>query len=158
MKTMWRTLIDNLRPDCTFFAPANERAIERSEEALQIALPDELKNFLLESDGLISPEGNKIIWCIEEIQWENENVRGMSQWHQLYMPFDNLVFFSGNLFCNFKPTLPQFGFAYGILKIGDSYNGIFAWSDDDSRMRIASDLKGYLESSLIGELQPWWLE
>lgn len=156
MGVMWRNTINKLQSGCIYSPPAQHSAIQRVEQSLALQLPRELNEFLRDSDGLADADGHKIIWSIEEILVENEAMRGMSQYQQVFMPFGHLLFFSGNTFSRFNPHLIEFGFAYGMPLIDDSYHGIFSWEQDDSRIRVATDLNDFLQSALAGELKEWW--
>ena len=156
MDDMWRNTINKLQSGCLYRPPAQHSAIERVEQSLALQLPPDLNEFLRHSDGLIDAEGHKIIWSIEELLEENQAMRSMYQYQQVFMPFDHLLFFSGNTFSRFNPHLVEFGFAYGMTRLGDAYPAIFSWEQDDSRIRVATDLKDFLQSALAGELKDWW--
>ena len=49
---MWRELIQSLEPEATFFPPATAIDIAEVETALEVALPDDLKSLLTESNGV----------------------------------------------------------------------------------------------------------
>ena len=48
----WKQLAKSYARDAKFARPATESAMAAVEQALRVRLPDKLRDFLLESDGL----------------------------------------------------------------------------------------------------------
>ena len=71
-------------------------AIAAVEGGLGLALPTELKTFLLESDGLVADYGADVVWSALEILRRNLEMRDAEGFRELYMPFENLLFFGGD--------------------------------------------------------------
>jgi hypothetical protein len=143
---MWLELISKLSDDCEFNLPAAFAEILAVEESLVVALADELKGLLKETNGVNDKYGSGLIWSIERIQHDNIEFRTTEDFKDLYMPFDSLLFFAdaGN----------GDQFAFTILDGEIRRNDIFVWNhENDSRTWAASNLKQYLEWSLNGKLQ-----
>jgi hypothetical protein len=120
------------------------------EETLQVELPSELKDFLLESNGFISPAGHELVWSAEKIREQNELVRTLIEYADAFMPFDHLLFFAGD-------EENTFGFAFGITKSEMVRGTIYLWeSVDDSRGFAASNFEDYLRQSFAGEFGSEW--
>ena len=137
----WSELAKSHSANCEFFAPALWADVTSAEEKLAVRFPDELRQFLLESNGLHGEYGLGIIWPVERIVKDNQEFRENMDFQELYMPFDPLLFFgdAGN----------GDQFAFSILKGEVRRSDVFAWNhEDDSRQWVAPSLSKYLE---------WWL-
>ncbi len=131
---MWREFVSKLSEECEFNQPANYVEADYVKQELEVTLPDELVNLLKESNGIFGVYGLGLIWSIERILKDNLEFRGFSDFKDLYMPFDCLLFFAdaGN----------GDQFAYSILNGEIRRNDIFVWNhEDDSRTLVASNLK-----------------
>jgi hypothetical protein len=116
------------------------------ETAVGIALPDELKSLLRESNGVLGTSGLRLIWPAEEITQRNVMMRTDSTFLHSYMSFENLLFFAdaGN----------GDQFAFRIIQGAIRRPDIFVWNhEDDSRTWAAPSLKHYLEWWLTGKLK-----
>ena len=143
---MWRELISSLSKDCEFNPPAAFFEISAVEESLGVKLPDELKELLKETNGVSGEYGLGVIWTTEEIRKYNTEFRTETDFKDLYMPFDHLLFFAdaGN----------GDQFAFIILNGEIRRPDIFVWNhEDDSRTWAASSLYQYLEWWLSGKLK-----
>lgn len=139
---MLTNIISGFSADCTFNPPASIHTINLCENELGILFPDHLKALLLESNGISGKYGLGLLWTTEEILSTNIEFRNNPDFKNLYMPFDNLLFFAdaGN----------GDQFAFSILNGTIKRNDIFAWNhEDDSRSWVAPDLLKYME---------WWLK
>ena len=139
---MWRSLVKRLDQTAQFTAPASAFQISQAETALNIRFPDELKECLGESNGILGQYGLNLIWSVKTIITTNLDFRTDKEFKQLYMPFEALLFFAdagnGDLFA--------FPIQAGQIRRPD----IFVWNhEDDSRAWVAPDLERYLR---------WWLE
>ncbi|MEH7452153.1 SMI1/KNR4 family protein [Gottfriedia acidiceleris] len=137
---MWKELIKNISEEAEFNEPSTQKQIEEIQVKFNLELPNELINFLKESDG-IDVEGVRI-WSTKEKIEENVDRRTDEVFKDTYMPFDCLLFFgdagNGDLF------------GFSIVNGDIQSNNIFVWNhEDDSRTWIAP----YLEEFLI-----WWSE
>lgn len=143
---MWRELIINLSEECTFNDSAAFFQILAVEESLNVKLPDELKSLFKETDGVFGEYDLGLVWSTEQIISNNTDFRNDSNYKDLYMPFDCLLFFAdaGN----------GDQFAYSILNGEIRRTDIFVWNhENDSRTWAASNLKQYLEWWLTGKLK-----
>ena len=123
---MWRNYLQKLSNDCRFNSGVEADAISMAERDLQIQLPSELAEVLSESDGVMGQYGLGLVWPIERIRSENIAFRGNEQFRELYMPFDNLLFFAD------AGNGDQFAFA--ICAAAVRRPDIFAWNhENDSR-------------------------
>ena len=98
-----------------------------------IQLPKKSLNLLNETNGVFDKFDCPLIWSTGKIIEDNLFFRNFDDYKDIYMPFDNLMFFSdggnGDLF----------GFA--ILNGSIQKEDIYVWNhEDDSRTWIASSL------------------
>ena len=139
---MWREKIQKLSKAAVFKNSASESILTNLESKLNTSLPDELRELLLESDGVNGEYGLGLIWNSERIVSDNLNFRTNADFADLYMPFNCLLFFgdAGNG--------DQFAFPIRNGQIQSS--DVFVWNhENDSRTWIAPSLGKYLE---------WWLD
>ena len=110
-----------------------------AEKALGVALPSELRELLLETNGVSASEyGPLLVWNIERIEKDNLDFRSFADFRDLYMPFDNLLFFGDN------GGGDQFGYAIlnGVIRRPD----IYRWNhENDAREHAAYSLARYFE-------------
>ena len=142
---MWRELIQRFAPEATFCPAATAAQIAEVEAALEVALPDDLKSLLAESNGVVGDYGFPLIWSTNEIQERNKEMRLTPHFRTMYMLFDSLLFFAaagnGDLF------------AFRMLQGGTGSQDIFAWDhEDDSRTSAAPSLRDYIIGWLTGKL------
>ena len=136
---MWIEKIRSLAPDMQFTDPAAEEAIAACESALAVALDADLAALLRESNGATDRYGSGIIWPVERIATDNQTFRTSSDFAELYMPFDSLLFFAD------AGNGDQFAF---VLR--DQRRDVFVWDhENDSRRWVAPDLDAYVT---------WWLD
>jgi hypothetical protein len=138
----WRSLIEGLAADAEFSTAASKDQISKAEEALGNPLPDGLKSLLLESDGVRADGGADVIWSCAEMVKQNLVFRRHEPFRELYMPFDNLLFFGADGGGD--------QFAYGILMNGGipEYN-VYRWDHEtDGRAYFAGSLTQYFELRL----------
>ncbi|WP_409340475.1 SMI1/KNR4 family protein [Paenibacillus sp. MBLB4367] len=143
---MWMDLIKELTNDIKFHVPVTESQLLEVESLLQVDLPDSLKEFLLESNGVIGEYGCDIIWTLERIKKDNQEFRKNNDFKELYMPFDHLLFFSdaGN----------GDQFAFPILNGKIVKEDIYVWNhEDDSRTWISSSLSSFIKGWLNGTIR-----
>ena len=138
---MWRDDLQRLSSDLTFKAPALDDEIDRIAQELGVTPPDELRSLLGESNGIEGEYGLSLLWDIARITEDNKRFRTSSDFADLYMPFDCLLFFgdAGN----------GDQFAFTILGGSIRRPDIFTWNhEDDSRSWIAPSLQTFYD---------WWL-
>ena len=139
----WHELIQGINANCRFAPPASEEVLTEVEEALGVAIPDELLALWRESNGIMDKYGSGV-WSAEETIRENLELRSYPEQNDLYMPFDPLFCFAGagngDLF--FFPIQ-----AGGIHK-----RDIFLWDhENDSRTWVANDLETYADRWFRGQ-------
>jgi hypothetical protein len=118
-------------------APASAESITAAELAVGCALPDELRELLLESDGVRDQYGFELVFRASELVEQNRGMRSTPDFAELYMPFDPLLFFgasgNGDLF------------AYRILAGEVRDDDIFVWDHEtDSRTQVSWGLERFL--------------
>ena len=138
---MWKQRIQALCVECTFRSSAIASELEETEMALEVALPTELKELLLESNGVLDEYRYRVIWPAEKIVGENRLYRTYPDFKLLYMPFDCLLFFgeegNGDLY------------AYVITEGAIRRPDVFLWEHEtDSRHWYARWMGHYLEKRL----------
>jgi SMI1-KNR4 cell-wall len=136
---MWVEKIRALLPEATFAAPASDQEISACEAALKVELDADLVGLLREANGVSDRYGAGLIWPAERIAATNQMFRTNSDFADLYMPFDALLFFAD------AGNGDQFAF---VLR--DQRRDVFVWEhESDSRRWVAADLDTYLT---------WWLD
>lgn len=138
---MWRELISQHTDAATFAEPATFSEITIAGESLGASFPDSLRAALRESNGIDGEYGLGLLWPVSRIVSDNQSFRRNPDFHDLYMPFDCLLFFAD------AGNGDQFAFVVldGEVRRAD----IFVWNhEDDSRSWIAPRLETFYE---------WWL-
>ena len=146
-KSEFLKLIDEQKAENKYemFSPCEDFDLLDSKPQFKTNLPDELTQLLKETNGL-QVYYSLSIWSLDAIISNN-----LSYWFDsesfadLYMPFDNLLFFAdagnGDLF------------AYRILQHKIEYNDIYLWNhENDSRVWVANNLTDFIKQSLTGEI------
>lgn len=139
---MWRDFITSLTTDATFAPGATQSSIAATEEAFAVEFPDQLRSLLLESDGVLGEYDLGLVWSLDRIRDDNLHFRNNTDFADLYMPFDHLLFFAdaGN----------GDQFAYPIQNGKIHRPDVFVWDhESDDRRWVAGSLKQYMQ---------WWLD
>jgi hypothetical protein len=134
---VWRERILRAFADAKFTQPATSDQIAEAERQLEVRLPDELKGLLRESNGVSANYSSPFLWSVDEIVEQNRMFRANTDFAELYMPFDCLLFFGADGGGD--------QFAYRILAgtIPDT-SWIYRWChENDSRHWFASNLHDY---------------
>lgn len=128
-----------------FNLPASDNLILELRRQLTLhELPNELEDLYRETNGIIQTiHGENIgelIWPVERVIETNKEYRTNPDFKELYMSFEQLLFFSdaGN------------GDLFGFVTPNGRFdrNDIFVWNhEEDSRTWVAPDLKTFIE---------WW--
>jgi hypothetical protein len=138
---MWKEMIKRVDPDYIFYEPATFEQIAQVEKTFNVTLPDELKQLLLESNGVDDTGGGNFIFSTEEILKENLSMRQEVDW----MPFDHLLFFGGTGDGDLS--------AFPIINGRIDRTEVFLWyHENDSRMWAGGSLKDYVNNYLNDEL------
>ncbi|MDF7822087.1 SMI1/KNR4 family protein [Runella sp. MFBS21] len=128
-----------------FALPATEKSLNNLKVKFNLAeLPNELVELYRQTNGINENlNGEKIgelIWTVERVIETNTEYRNYPDFKELYMSFDQLLFFSdaGN------------GDLFGFVTLNGKCDrfDIFIWNhDDDSRSWVAPNLTKFIE---------WW--
>jgi hypothetical protein len=146
-ETMWRELIQSLDPSARFTPGASTDELARVEEAIKVRLPEELRELLAESDGVLREDGQHLIWSTDEIVTWNVALRTESGYLETYMPLDALLFFA-------DAGVDGIKFGYGLVQGAVKMTKrIYAWHPiGDDREWKADGVEDYLERWLTGKL------
>ena len=137
----WKELVANSTRDAEFGPTADENQLAIAERDLGVPLPQSLREFLLEADGLMG-RYSQVIWPAADVARRNREFRTEPGFRRLYMPFDHLLFFG------------QDGggdqFAYAIHANGEiRKRDIYRWDHEtDARLWFAAHLEQFLERVL----------
>ncbi|MFF2780590.1 SMI1/KNR4 family protein [Streptomyces sp. NPDC058052] len=143
---MWREAALEAFPEAEFRSPAQVAALADAEHSLGRELPAELRQLLLESNGIIGRAAVDTVWPVEQIVKQNLLFCSDTAFAQLYMPFDALLFFGDN------GGGDQFAFVQTPQR-----PDIFVWEHEtDSRRWAARDLRDYLGRSLAEGGDDWY--
>ena len=140
----WIKTAQELSADYKFERPANLFAIQEAERKLGAMLPADLRELLLESDGIKGTFDLGVVWRLDEVRSQNIRFRQDPQLSKIYMPFEHLLFFgdAGNG--------DQYGFPLHA-RVASSRD-VYRWDhEDDSRRWFAADLANYLRRVASGE-------
>ena len=141
----WKRLVKKAASDAEFAGPASASQLASVEQALGIQLPQDLRELLLESDGVKAHYGAGVVWPASEIQKQNQMFRSDEDFKELYMPFDHLLLFGAEVNSDH--------FAFAIQADGQIHNNdIFLWDHEtDAREWYAAHLEQFLEKQLKRE-------
>ena len=139
-----KSKVTELASDAVFGSPASEAQIAGLESRMSVRIPDGLRTFLKEADGVTDDYGSYAIWPIEKIEAGNRKFRTFEGFRDLYMPFTSLLFFG----------IDGGGdqFAYPIQADGTIHkHDIFRWEHEtDARTWFAGNLENYILKRLSG--------
>ncbi|MBT2545069.1 SMI1/KNR4 family protein [Streptomyces sp. ISL-44] len=141
---MWLELITE-HDGAEAVAPADPSQLERVEEALGQALPDPLRDLLLQANGVSDEDGTDVIWSTDQIIETNLAFRDEPSYRSLYMPFEPLMFFgeSGG------------GDQFAFVRT-PSRDDVFVWDHEtDSRLWISPGLESFLRNALTHTGEDW---
>ena len=142
---MWIEFIRQLEPEAEFAEGATSERLAHFEQTLHVALPDDLKSLLRESDGVYGAYGLHLIWSVDEIEELNRQRREHPGFRSTYMPLDSLLLFAdagdGEMF------------ALGIIEGMIQRPFVYVWNPiNDSRTFVAPSIRRYLEGWLTGKI------
>jgi hypothetical protein len=143
---MWTEFVAKHYADHQFRLGATREQIAEAESKLGVAFPDDLRDLLLETDGVLGEYSLGLVWPVEQITDDNLEYRSFPDFRDLYMPFEPLLFFgdAGN----------GDQFAFAILNGAVRRSDVFVWNhENDSRSWVAPDLRRYLEWWAQGRIQ-----
>ncbi|WP_406553512.1 SMI1/KNR4 family protein [Streptomyces sp. YS-3] len=143
---MWREATLEAFPEAEFGSPVQVAALADAEQRLGREVPAELRELLLESNGIIGRSAVDTVWPVEQIVEQNLLFRSDGSFAELYMPFEALLFFGDN------GGGDQFAFVQTPQR-----PDIFVWEHEtDSRRWVARDLRDYLGRSLAEGGDDWY--
>ncbi|MEU4119519.1 SMI1/KNR4 family protein [Kitasatospora sp. NPDC028055] len=121
-------------------------ALDDAERRLGFGLPGELRELLLESDGIVGHTSVDTVWPVERIVEQNLLFRSNRSFAELYMPFDALLFFGDN----------GGGDRFAFVRTPQRPD-VFVWEHEtDSRRWVAGGLRDYLGRSLARGGDDWY--
>ncbi|MFH8803982.1 SMI1/KNR4 family protein [Streptomyces sp. NPDC017936] len=133
-------------PGVGFREPAQASDLAAAETRLRRTLPTELRQLLLESNGVIGRTHVDTVWSIDQIVERNLPFWSDQTFAQLYMPFNALLFLGDN------GGGDQFAFVQRPER-----PDIFVWEhENDSRRWVANNLQDHLGRSLRTGGDDWY--
>ena len=134
---MWRAWLS--RQDLRLTEPASEAEIAAAERDLGCAWPQELRELLLESDGVRDEYGGAVVRSARDVVIATRQMWALDA-EGLYMAFSPHLFFGQE----------ANGDEYFFRIVGDdALDDVFAWShEDDERLNYAQDIRSYVSSRL----------
>ncbi|WP_342440928.1 SMI1/KNR4 family protein [Lysinibacillus sp. FSL K6-0057] len=142
---MWKDYISSVSKDYSFKPPASNAEIIQISEELNVKLPNKLFDLYNETNGVFDRFGCPLIWSTSQIVKDNLFFRNFSDYKDIYMPFDHLLFFSDNGCGDL--------YGYQILNGSIQTEDIYVWNhEDDSRTWVASSLEVFIKSLITGEI------
>ena len=131
-----------IKDNCRLNNPASESDISQLEAKLNLNLPLEFATLLRKANGISDKFGTDLVWSTDKIFEQNIEFRANKSFKELYMSFENLLFFSeegnGDLY------------AFVVLKNIINRDDIFLWEHEtDSRVWFASNFEEFLERRLL---------
>lgn len=143
---MWREAATAVFPGVGFREPAQASELVAAQTRLGRTLPSELRQLLLETNGLIGHTDMDTIWPIDQIVETNLRFWSDQTFAQLYMPFAPFLFFGDN------GGGDQFAFVQTPER-----PDIFVWEhESDSRRWVANNLQDYLSRALRDGGDDWY--
>ncbi|GHF43845.1 SMI1/KNR4 family protein [Streptomyces morookaense] len=143
---MWREVLESTGHTVELREPASRATLDDIESRLGQPVPDDLKQLLLETDGVEDEFGSEIIWSCERILQDNRAFRTNESYADLYMPFDSLMFFGDN------GGGDQFAFVRTPQR-----QDVFVWEHEtDSRNWVCPSLENYLRRALESAGEDWY--
>ena len=140
----WREHLLDLNPELDLAEPASPEAIARAAEGLGVELPAELRDLLLDTDGVADEYGTELIWPVERILADNSMFRSTPEFADLYMPFDALLFFGDSGGGD--------QWAFTVLAGQVRRPDVFVWDhENDSRTWAAPSLRVFCRQRLAGD-------
>lgn len=142
---MWKDYISSVSKDYSFKPPASNAEIIQISEELNVKLPNKLFDLYNETNGVFDSFGCPLIWSTSQIVKDNLFFRNFSDYKDIYMPFDHLLFFLDNGCGDL--------YGYKILNGSIQTEDIYVWNhEDDSRTWVASSLEVFIKGWITGEI------
>lgn len=145
---MWRELIRRFSSEAELSESAMESNVSNVERWLSQPLPGELRELLLEANGVIGTYGTDVIWTTERITTENEAFRSNPSFAELYSSSQDLLFFGDS------GGGDQFAFDQN-----SDQSRIMVWDHEtDERRQVADSLEQYLRRCFESDGEDWHRE
>jgi cell wall assembly regulator SMI1 len=145
---MWKDMIRALYEDAEFAPAASDTEIDQVEGRLGQTVPNELRDLLRHANGVHAECGAGLVWSVKEIIDLNTQFRQGAEIAELYMSFEQLMFFGDNGGGD--------QFAYVRLPSGQN-TGVYVWDHEtDDRKWVASSLTDYLQRRAAAEGDGWF--
>lgn len=142
---MWKDYISAESKEYSFKQPASKVEINQILEELGVELPEKLLELYSETNGVFDSFNCPLIWSTSQIVKDNSFFRNFSDYKDIYMPFDHLLFFSDNGCGDL--------FGYRILNGDIRTEDIYVWNhENDSRTWVAPSLELFITGWITGEI------
>ena len=142
----WRERIKRCMPESKFFPPASESDLKAIQVALGHGIPDDLREMLVESNGVESPYSS-LIYSAAQIIEINQTFR-TEDYLADRMPFDHLLIFG--------TVSDGDEFAFPIFRKGVFGEAVFVWSHEtDCREEYAMSLADYIAKYTVELYTPY---
>ena len=136
---MWREMISALSDDCKFHPPLSEEWIEKGLADLSVIVSNNLKSFLLETDGLYDHRQFLwVVWNARDLLAYNQEMRNNREFAEKGYTFDDLFFVA-----NSGTDGVLFGFR--IVNKAIQEDVVVWYPETNKRQIVADNLKDYLE-------------
>ncbi|WP_410869826.1 SMI1/KNR4 family protein [Nocardia sp. A7] len=145
---MWKDLIGGLYADAEFAPPASDTEIDQIEGQLGQPVPNELRDLLRRTNGVQAEWGSGLVWSVQEIIDHNIEFRRDADFAELYMSFDQLMFFGDN----------GGGDQFCYVRLPSGHNtGVYVWDhESDDRKWVAGSLTDYLQQRTGAAGDDWY--
>jgi hypothetical protein len=142
----WKERVTRCMPESQFFPPAGDAAISAIRQALGHGIPDQLRELLVESNGIESPY-SALVYSTERIIEVNRTFRTVDYLADR-MPFEHLLFFG--------TVSDGDEFAFPLLRNGTFGDAVFIWSHEtDCREEYAMSLADYIAKYTVELYTPY---
>jgi hypothetical protein len=148
---MWVEFLRSLPGiELELYPPASDAEIADLEKALGHPLAPDLKELLLETNGVsnVTDYSLKVVWNIQRIRESNLFFRTDGQMRDIYMPLDSLL-----LFADAGTDSVHFAFRVSAARQPLNENLIVWDPGPDSRCVRCWNLKDYLERRVTDEIE-----
>jgi len=133
---LWTRFFETSWTACKLREPAAQASIEKYEDELNVPLPLPLQQLFRETDGVLGPDDEYLIFPLEELVDCNVELWLGNEYESDYLPLESFLFFGTDSLRNL--------FAYPILGDRPDKSKVFRWRrDNDSRMYYANGLEQY---------------
>jgi SMI1-KNR4 cell-wall len=144
----WIKLISGIKDPSishSFNQPALIGQIEEAEIFFGHELPKDLKELYSQTNGIKEVGWGELVFSVENLISFNKNYRTNPDFSDIFMPFDNLLFF-GNIGNGDY-------FAYPITKDKTCRDEIFVWNHEtDERIYVITGLEKLLKGWITSEI------